>query len=89
MLNGTPNGYVKSTRGIRQGLFPYLFVEVMEFWSLTMDIAIAKGDIRPMRRNEGMIVSHLLFVDDMLVYCKGDTLSALGVNEALHRFVYQ
>ena len=35
------------------------------------------------------IVSHLLFVDDMLVYCKGDTLSALGVNEALHRFVDQ
>jgi len=73
MLNGSPKEFFKSNRGIRQDypLSSYLFVVVMKLWSITMDIAIASRDIRPFKRN-GNVVSHLLFADDMLVYCKGD-----------------
>jgi len=48
--------------GIKQGdpLSSYLFVLVIELWSITMDNAIATGGIHPLRRNDCMVVSHLL-----------------------------
>jgi len=42
MLNGAPNGYFKSNSGI--------FVLTMEFWSITMDMAHASGNIKPMKK---------------------------------------
>lgn len=85
MLNGSPHGFFKSNRGMRQEdpLPPCFFVLVMKFWSITMDIAIASGDISPLRKNGKMLVSHLLFADDMLVYCKGDRRSGNDLNFAL------
>jgi len=58
---------------------------VMEYWSITLDYAIASGSIKPLRRNASLVVSHLLFADDMLVFCKCDKLSASGISEALKR----
>ena len=78
ILNGSPTEIFKSNRGIRQGdpLPLYLFVLIMKFWSITMDIALVSGSIKLLRRNDSMMVSHLLFADDMLVYCKRDKKSA-------------
>jgi len=46
-------------------LSPYIFVLVMEYWSISMDIALASGLISPIRRGPHNYVTHLLFVDDM------------------------
>ena len=87
MLNGCPIQNFRSNRVISQGcpLSPYLFVVAMEFWSITMDIATAFGQIKPSRKNDQLVVSRLLFADDMLVFSKGDKTSASGINESLKK----
>ena len=84
MLNDTPAGFFSSYRGIRQGdpLSPYIFLMVMEFWSIIMEQAMHSGNINPIKR-EKLEVSHLLFADDMLVFSKGDKKSAKGLTELL------
>jgi hypothetical protein len=73
MVDGSPTGVFKSNRGLRQGdpLSPYLFVIALEFWSIQIDLAVAKGEIQPLKRGMPNQISHLLFADDMLVFCRG------------------
>ena len=76
MINGSPCGFFQSSRGLRQGdpLSPYLFVIVMEAFSQLMKQAVDGGFLSTFRMGgygrEGVIVSHLLFADDTLVFVK-------------------
>jgi hypothetical protein len=70
LVNGSPNGFFSSSRGLRQGdpLSPLLFVFVMEALSKMISAAVHGGLL------EGFIVgnasfSHLLFADDTLIFC--------------------
>ena len=76
MVNGSPAGFFQSSRGLRQGdpLSSYLFVVVMEAFSCMLNRAVSGGFLSPCsvrgRRGEGVQVSHLLFVDDTLIFCE-------------------
>ncbi|RVW40176.1 LINE-1 retrotransposable element ORF2 protein [Vitis vinifera] len=76
LVNGTPTGFFQSSRGLRQGdpLSPYLFVIAMEVFSAFLKRAV-EGDFLSGcrvkgRSEEGVLISHLLFADDTLVFCK-------------------
>jgi hypothetical protein len=70
LVNGSPNGFFSSSRGLRQGdpLLPLLFVFVMEALSRMISAAVGGGLL------EGFSVgnvtfSHLLFAYDTLICC--------------------
>ena len=85
LLNGSPAGFFRSLRGLRQGdpLSPYLFVLGMEVFSILVEKAFARGFMSGHkfegRSEETLQISHLLFADDTLVFCKDskDQLSSL------------
>ena len=76
LVNGSLAGFFGSSRGLRQGdpLSPYLFVLGMEAISLMIDKAAEGGFISGYvfkgRDNTEKQITHLLFADDTLVFCK-------------------
>jgi exonuclease III len=74
LINGGPEGFFGSSRGIRQGdsLSPLLFVIVMEALSRMMSKAVEDGLLSGFqvgaRDSQVVRVSHLLFADDTLIF---------------------
>jgi len=48
-----------------------------------MELALAAGCIKPLKRVDMHNVSHILFADEMLVFCQGHKESAQGVDNLL------
>jgi len=75
LVNGTPSGFFTSSRGLRQGdpLSPLLFVVVMEALSRMLVAALEQGSMTGFavghRESEAIVVNHLLFADDTLIFC--------------------
>ena len=76
LINGSPCGFFGSSRGLRQGdpLSPLLFVLVMETLGRMLDKAVLEGRMSGFGvgnlEGRSMAVSHLLFADDTLIFCK-------------------
>ena len=74
MINGSPSGFFRSSRGLRQGdpLSPYLFVIGMEFLSCLLKRAVEGNFISGCRfggRDGGeIVVSYLLYADDTIIF---------------------
>jgi hypothetical protein len=67
--------FFNSTRGLRQGdpLSPLLFVVVMEALSRMLIAAMDQGNLTGFsvgsRDYDALVVNHLLFADDTLIFC--------------------
>jgi len=89
LWNGVPTETFMPTRGIRQGdpLSPYLFVACIERLSQLIEASCAEGHWQalPFVRG-GMKLSHLMFADDVVLFCKADLAQAQLLKECLHRF---
>lgn len=82
MVNGGPSFFFKAFRGFRQGdpPSPILFITVLEVFSRLMDRAGELNLFSGISVNRGedrVLVSHLFFADDALIFCNPDLSSLL------------
>ena len=73
LVNGTPSNFFTATHGVCQGcpLSPLLFILVIEGLSLLIQDARSNGLIRGIQLSPSLALSHLLFVDDVILLGSG------------------
>lgn len=73
LINGHPSPVLKGSRGLRQGflLSPLLFLLVIEGLSLLIHLEKGEGNIQGVRVASLVHITHLLFVDDVLLFGRG------------------
>lgn len=89
LVNGAPYGVLKPSRGIRQGdpLSLFLFVIYIEIISRFLaeqeNLGIPKG-VKISRTSPA--VSHLLYVDDLIIYCGSIDEDALCIKNIIEKY---
>lgn len=88
VINGSPLDPFKANQGVRQGdpMSPLLFVIGMEYLSRALK---AVGDTEGFSfhpRCVKMKLNHLAFVDDLMMFCKGDLQSIMILHRSLGIF---
>jgi hypothetical protein len=73
LINGAAFPFFKSEIVLRQGcpLSPLLFLLVSESLSKALDAAARAGTFQGISVSSGLKLTHLLFVDDILIFCNG------------------
>ena len=73
LINGATSYFFKPSRGLRQDypLSPYLFLLVVEGLSRAINDAKRQRKIRGVKIGRNKVLTHLLFVDDVILFCFG------------------
>jgi hypothetical protein len=73
LINGAATPFFHSERGLRQGfpLSPLLFLLVVECLSRAINHEARSGNLIGISIAPGHKITHLLFVDDILLFCSG------------------
>ena len=73
LINGSPSSFFPPSHGIRQGyhLSPLLFILVIEGLSLLIEDAKWNGKIKGIKISSHLSLTHLLFVDDVILFGLG------------------
>ena len=89
LVNGSPAGFFGNSRGLCQGdpLSPLLFLLVMEVLSrllkMTEDGGFLRGFQASHNTSGGLHISHLLFVDDTILFCDASEEQLLHIRMIL------
>lgn len=88
LINGSASHFFHSERGLRQGypLSPLLFLLVMEGLSRLIISATREGTLKGLKITEECFLTHLLFVDDVLILLDGSIRDSLTFSRLLQLF---
>lgn len=87
-INGSLHGFFPFSRGLRQGdpLSPYLFVMAMESLRGMLRLATQNPSFQFYWRCKQNSITHLAFVDDLMVFCHANLASMELIRGALDSF---
>ena len=92
LINGSPSNFFGSSRGLQQGdpLSLLLFDIVMGALSHMLDVAACTGQLSGFSvggtTGSSVMVSHLLFADDTLIFCDAEPFQITNLRAILARF---
>lgn len=89
MFNQQWTFYFQPTRGIRQTdpLSPLLFLICMKSFSCLIQKGVWEGWWKPFKLwNSGIQITHLMFVDDILIFLRDTNAGLLGLSKLLDLF---
>jgi hypothetical protein len=88
LVNGVPTDFFKCHRGLRQGcpLSPLLFLLVVEVFSRLLTQIVESGTFQGLKVVVSTFISHLLFVDDVLILGAGKIEYWMTLNSILSKF---
>ncbi|XP_074299016.1 uncharacterized protein LOC141630021 [Silene latifolia] len=90
VLNGEVFSHFKGKKGLRQGdpLSPLLFTISMEYLSRVLNYTTTTMPFKFHPLCSKMKLSHLMFADDLLLFCKGDISSIMVLLRSFATFSY-
>jgi hypothetical protein len=88
LINGKPTSFFKSSRGLRQGfpLSPLLFLLVIEGLSRTIQEKVRDKKLEGVPVARGLSITHLMFVDDVILFGIGSISEWEVFKEVLELF---
>lgn len=77
LVNGVPFGFFQPSRGVKQGdpLSPILFILAAEAFSRGINKLVEQGVISSFNTGRSKPITHLSFVDDLLVFLNGGLMN--------------
>jgi hypothetical protein len=88
LINGVASPFFISERGLRQGcpMSPLLFLLVVEGLRKAIENVIRLGDFQGIQVTPGMRITHLFFMDNILIFCNGRVGDAKILAEIISLF---
>jgi len=89
LINGAASRFFNSQRGLRQGfpLSPLLFLLVVEGLSRLIHTARRAGKVKGIEVAINLFITHLLFVDDILLFTNGSANELVEIKGILDLFL--